>query len=183
MEGGGQCPYLMSGSTTIMSCRRCLASNPPPVLALHRPSQRARPNSPMYPSKNCSIGSTLTGTGAPPRPRLTVWPRGSGRAPHRPHRPPVQDLSPVASWASAHPALHWRDWLMPPPPTGGWAGRGGAGWLGGWRAGRRRDPWCPPARLPPLAKLPPRRPADRTPPAAPGEFPSQLSEFIADEVA
>ena len=33
------------------------------------------------------------------------------------------------------------------------------------------------------AELARRRPADRTPPAGPGAFPPQLSEFISDEIA
>src|SRR5487761_1188620 len=34
-----------------------------------------------------------------------------------------------------------------------------------------------------IAKLARRRPADRTPPPAPGKFPEQLSEFLPDEIA
>src|SRR5487761_1096157 len=34
-----------------------------------------------------------------------------------------------------------------------------------------------------VATLARRRPADRPPPAAPGEFPAELSEFVADEIA
>ena len=55
--------------------------------------------------------------------------------------------------------------------------------VGVLRAWRRQTSWAQARELAAIAELARRRPADRTPPAAPGEFPAQLSEFVADEVA
>ena len=55
--------------------------------------------------------------------------------------------------------------------------------IGVLRAWRRLTSWAQARELAMIAELARRRPADRTPPAAPGEFPAALSEFIADEVA
>ncbi len=54
------------------------------------------------------------------------------------------------------------------------------GLLRGWW---RQTSWAQARGLAAIAELARRRPADRTPAAAPGEFPAELSEFIADEVA
>jgi hypothetical protein len=55
--------------------------------------------------------------------------------------------------------------------------------IGVLRAWRRLESWCSSGLLTVIAELARRRPADRTPPAAPGDFPAQLSEFVSDEVA
>jgi hypothetical protein len=55
--------------------------------------------------------------------------------------------------------------------------------IGVLRAWRRLESWCSSGLLTVIAELARRRPADRTPPAAPGDFPAQLSEFVGDEVA
>jgi hypothetical protein len=55
--------------------------------------------------------------------------------------------------------------------------------IGVLRAWRRLESWCSSSSLAAIAELARRRPAERTPPAQPGEFPVQLSEFIGDEVA
>ncbi|MBV9795294.1 MAG: DUF222 domain-containing protein [Actinobacteria bacterium] len=55
--------------------------------------------------------------------------------------------------------------------------------IGALRAWRRLESWCCAGLLAATAELARRRPAERTGPAAPGEFPAQLSEFIADEMA
>ncbi|MGH3126012.1 MAG: hypothetical protein ACRDND_33970, partial [Streptosporangiaceae bacterium] len=55
------------------------------------------------------------------------------------------------------------------------------GVLAAWR---RQTSWAQARELAAVAELARRRPADRTPPAAAvGEFPAQLSEFIAAEIA
>jgi hypothetical protein len=55
--------------------------------------------------------------------------------------------------------------------------------IGVVRAWRRLESWCSAGTLMAIAELARRRPAERTTPAAPGQFPAQLSEFISDEVA
>jgi Domain of unknown function (DUF222) len=55
--------------------------------------------------------------------------------------------------------------------------------IGMLRAWHRLESWCSAGLLAVIAELARRRPADRTPPAAPGQFPEQPSEFISDEVA
>ena len=60
--------------------------------------------------------------------------------------------------------------------------------IGLLRAWRRLESWSSAGTLAAAAELARRRPADNTathnsPPAAPGEFPAQLSEFISDELA
>jgi hypothetical protein len=67
--------------------------------------------------------------------------------------------------------------------------------IGVVRAWRRLESWCSAGTLAVIAELARRRPAERTTPAAPGQFPAQrtvpapgqfpaqLSEFISDEVA
>jgi hypothetical protein len=55
--------------------------------------------------------------------------------------------------------------------------------IGVLRAWRRQTSWAQARELAAVAELARRRPADRTPAAAPGQFPRQLSEFIADEIA
>ncbi len=55
--------------------------------------------------------------------------------------------------------------------------------IGVLRAWRRQTSWSQARELAAVAELARRLPADRTPAAAPGEFPAELSEFIADEVA
>jgi hypothetical protein len=55
--------------------------------------------------------------------------------------------------------------------------------IGVLRAWYRLESWCSSGTLAAIAELARRRPADRTPPAVPGDFPAQLSEFIGDEVA
>jgi Domain of unknown function (DUF222) len=55
--------------------------------------------------------------------------------------------------------------------------------IGVLRAWQRLESWCASGLLTTVAELARRRPADRTPSAAPGEFPVQLSEFISDEIA
>jgi hypothetical protein len=54
------------------------------------------------------------------------------------------------------------------------------GVLRGWQ---RVASWATARKLAAVAELARRRPADRTPPAAAGGFPAELSEFVADEVA
>src|SRR6266851_5303158 len=55
--------------------------------------------------------------------------------------------------------------------------------IGVMRAWRRQTSWAQARELAAIAELARRRPADRTPPAPPGQFPVKLSEFLADEVA
>jgi hypothetical protein len=55
--------------------------------------------------------------------------------------------------------------------------------IGVVRAWRRIESWSSGGLMMALAELARRRPAERTPAAPPGEFPAQLSEFIADEIA
>jgi Domain of unknown function (DUF222) len=55
--------------------------------------------------------------------------------------------------------------------------------IGVVRAWHRLESWCSAGTLAVIAELARRRPAERTAPAAPGQFPAQLSEFISDEVA
>jgi Domain of unknown function (DUF222) len=52
--------------------------------------------------------------------------------------------------------------------------------MGAWR---RLQSWTSAGLMAAVAELARRRPADRTPPAAPGQFPAQISEFVVDEVA
>ncbi|HEY6498907.1 MAG TPA: DUF222 domain-containing protein [Streptosporangiaceae bacterium] len=55
--------------------------------------------------------------------------------------------------------------------------------IGVLRAWRRLESWCSAGGLATIAELARRRPADKTPPAPPGQFPAQVSEFVSDEVA
>ena len=55
--------------------------------------------------------------------------------------------------------------------------------VGVLRAWRRLTSWAQARELAMIAELARRRPADRTPPAPPGQFPAELSEFVPDEVA
>ncbi len=55
--------------------------------------------------------------------------------------------------------------------------------IGVIRAWRRIESWSSGGLMMAIAELARRRPAERTPPAPPGAFPAQLSEFISDEVA
>src|SRR6201996_378034 len=55
--------------------------------------------------------------------------------------------------------------------------------IGVLRAWRRLESWSSAGTLVAAAELARRRPADRPPPAGPGAFPAQLSEFISDEIA
>src|SRR5579875_591994 len=55
--------------------------------------------------------------------------------------------------------------------------------IGVLRAWQRLESWCASGLLTAVAELARRRPADRTPPAASGGLPAQLSEFISDELA
>jgi len=55
--------------------------------------------------------------------------------------------------------------------------------IGVIRAWRRIESWSSGGLMMAIAELARRRPAERTAPAPPGEFPQQLSEFISDEVA
>lgn len=56
--------------------------------------------------------------------------------------------------------------------------------IGVMKAWARMESWGAAGLLAAVAELARRRPADRTPPASgPGEFPAQLSPFIADEIA
>ena len=55
--------------------------------------------------------------------------------------------------------------------------------IGALRAWRRLESWTAAGALAMVAELARRRPADRTPPAPPGQFPDQPSEFVADEIA
>src|SRR6201995_2007504 len=52
--------------------------------------------------------------------------------------------------------------------------------MGAWR---RLQSWSSSGLMAVVAELTRRRPADGTPPAAPGEFPVQISEFVSDEIA
>jgi hypothetical protein len=54
--------------------------------------------------------------------------------------------------------------------------------IGVLRAWWRQTSWAQARALAAIAELVRRRPADRTPPAPPGEFPAKLSEFIPDEI-
>jgi hypothetical protein len=55
--------------------------------------------------------------------------------------------------------------------------------IGTLRAWRRLESWTAAGTLAVVAELARRRPADRTPPAPPGQFPDQPSEFLTDEIA
>jgi Domain of unknown function (DUF222) len=55
--------------------------------------------------------------------------------------------------------------------------------IGALRAWRRLESWSAAGTLSVVAELARRRPADRTAPANPGQFPDQPSEFLTDEVA
>ena len=55
--------------------------------------------------------------------------------------------------------------------------------IGALRAWRRLESWTAAGTLSVVAELARRRPADRTAPANPGQFPDQPSEFLTDEVA
>jgi hypothetical protein len=55
--------------------------------------------------------------------------------------------------------------------------------IGLMRAWHRLEAWCDAGLLAAIAELARRRPAERTAPAPPGEFPAQVSEFASDEVA
>ncbi len=55
--------------------------------------------------------------------------------------------------------------------------------IGALRAWRRLESWAAAGTLAMVAELARRRPADRTAPATPGQFPDQPSEFLADEIA
>src|ERR1700761_699639 len=55
--------------------------------------------------------------------------------------------------------------------------------IGVARAWRQLESWCGAGLLTVIAELARRRPAERSLPAAPGEWPVQLSEFISDEIA
>jgi Domain of unknown function (DUF222) len=55
--------------------------------------------------------------------------------------------------------------------------------IGVLKAWQRLESWCASGLLTTVAELARRRPADGTPPAAPGEFPIELSEFVSDEIA
>jgi Domain of unknown function (DUF222) len=55
--------------------------------------------------------------------------------------------------------------------------------IGVARAWRRLESWCSAGLLTAIGELARRRPAERSVPAAPGEWPVQLSEFISDEIA
>jgi hypothetical protein len=55
--------------------------------------------------------------------------------------------------------------------------------IGVLRAWDRLTSWAQARKLNLIAELARRRPADRTPPAPPGEFPVKLSEFLPDEIA
>src|SRR5215469_7398670 len=55
--------------------------------------------------------------------------------------------------------------------------------IGVLRAWRRQASWAQARELAAVAELARRRPAEGTPPAAPGGFPAAVSEFTADEVA
>ena len=55
--------------------------------------------------------------------------------------------------------------------------------VGVLRAWQRLESWSAAGLLSVAAELARRRPAERTPAAAPGEFPGQLSEFASDELA
>ena len=54
--------------------------------------------------------------------------------------------------------------------------------IGTLRAWRRLESWCAAGTLAMVAELARRRPADRTAPAKPGQFPDQPSEFLTDEI-
>jgi hypothetical protein len=55
--------------------------------------------------------------------------------------------------------------------------------IGVMRTWQRLQSWCAAGLLTAVAELARRRPADRTPAAAPGQFPAQISEFVVDEIA
>src|ERR1700759_1681511 len=55
--------------------------------------------------------------------------------------------------------------------------------VGVLQAWRRLESWSSAGTLAAAAELARRRPADRTPPAGPGQFPAQVSEFASDEIA
>jgi hypothetical protein len=66
---------------------------------------------------------------------------------------------------------------------GGLAGLTDDELIGVLRTWRRLESWCGAGLLSAIAELARRRPADRTPPAAPGQFPAHISEFLVDEIA
>jgi len=66
---------------------------------------------------------------------------------------------------------------------GGLAGLADDELVGVLRAWARQESWAQARKLAAVAELARRRPADGTPPAPPGEFPANVSEFTADEVA
>ncbi len=55
--------------------------------------------------------------------------------------------------------------------------------IGVIRAWRRLESWSTAGTLSAIAELARRRPAAKSPPAPPGAFPAQMSEFISDEIA
>ena len=55
--------------------------------------------------------------------------------------------------------------------------------IGVIRAWRRLESWTAAGTLSAIAELARRRPAAKSPPAQPGSFPGQMSEFISDEIA
>jgi uncharacterized protein DUF222 len=55
--------------------------------------------------------------------------------------------------------------------------------IGALRAWQRIESWASANGLAAIAELARRRPAQGTPPAPPGQFPTELSEFLSDEVA
>src|ERR1700749_3657869 len=67
--------------------------------------------------------------------------------------------------------------------AGGLAGLSDDELVGVMRAWQRLRSWSSSGLMASAAELARRRPADRTPPAAPGRFPEQISEFAVDEVA
>src|ERR1700744_856196 len=66
---------------------------------------------------------------------------------------------------------------------GGLAGLDDDELIGVLRAWQRIESWASAGGLAAVAELARRRPAPGTPPAAPGEFPAELSEFLSDEAA
>jgi Domain of unknown function (DUF222) len=114
----------------------------------------------------------------------------AGFCPRRPSSPSAPDSSRSGSGFESGGVL---DTSLPGGPLAGLAdaatrdgrlaGLGDDELIGVLRAWRRLESWCSSGLLTVIAELARRRPADRTPPAAPGGFPAQLSEFISDEVA
>jgi hypothetical protein len=66
---------------------------------------------------------------------------------------------------------------------GGLAGLADDELVGVLRTWQRLGSWCSANLMAAVAELTRRRPADRTPSAAPGKFPAQISEFVVDEIA